>query len=276
MAFNPLDPQQTQQAGSFAAKLAAREARAKGGDADSVDVSTLSESERAQLTRTNNLQKAAEEFKFAPANKATERIKIVFDDSSSMAYKKIQDAHDGVIEFMQSSEVNETAVSIAPLNDVAHPFTTNLPSLALTVKKISARGGTPLYEVTQQNMAADENGIKPTRMILFSDGEPNGAWGYNPSDSESKFPTLHTQTITQAQELKIPLDTVLIADAGYSKESKEYLIMKDLAEKTGGIFLVFEAGKGSFKKGFKYLTKGNRLLLMDSSFKAALESGEVS
>lgn len=276
MAFNPLDPNSiTPPEGSFAAKLAARKARAEGKDANDtsiVDVSTLSESERAQLVRNNNIQQAAKDFQFAAPNTAQERVVIVFDDSGSMSGQKIKDAHEGITEFMRECIPNETAVKIAPLNEVALPFTCNLPSLALAVTKIMDSGGTPLYKITRENIT---DPLKPTRMILFSDGEPNNGMTYNIETQQNEFSDEHKQTIALAKSAGIPLDTCYIADAYYTKESNEYKIMKNLADETGGIFIVFEKGKCSFKHGFKYLTKGNRLLLMDASFKAALESGKV-
>jgi Mg-chelatase subunit ChlD len=284
MAFNPLDPKQTVQEGSFAAKLAARKAAAEGKDANDtsiVDVSSLTEDEKTQLVRNNNIRKAEEEFKFILPHLAKEAVVIVFDDSGSMDHQKIQDARDGVTEFMRECVPNETAVKIAPLNEVEISFSCNLPSLALQVVKIHASGGTPLYEVTQRNMYQDGE-VKPTRMILFSDGSPNnpGSWEYPKGDYSSserhyEFSIAHKKTIEMAIERGIALDTCLIADRGYSKKDVEYMVMEDLAAKTGGIFIVFEKGKCSFKHGFKYLTKGNRLLLMDSNFKNALESGQI-
>jgi len=278
--FNPLDPAQTAHPDSFAAKLAARKARQRGEATSTLDISELPEEERAQLMRQNAIKEAEKEFKFAAPETAKEKLVIVFDDSSSMEYLKIGDAREGTTEYMRECVPNEVAVNIVPLNGVATGYSCNLPALAVRVKSIQATGSTPLYERTQENMKPVGEIEKPTRMILFSDGEPNGGMT-RPYNAETReygeltFNTKHLETIKQANELRIPLDTVLIADANYSKESNEYRIMKDLADKTGGIFLVFEKGKVNMRQGLKYLTPGKRLLLMDSSFKAALEEGRV-
>lgn len=281
MPFNPLDPEQTTspQQGSFAAKLAAKKAAKEGlnaNDTSIVDVSSLTEEEKYQLARNNRIQQASKDFTFAAPELAQEALVIVFDDSGSMHGQKIKDAHEGITEFMRECVPNETAIKIAPLNAAPLPYTCNLPKLATEVVNIKDSGDTPLYEVTQANMVP-EGKITPRRMILFSDGSPNDAGSWNDWREETEFMHSgpHNLTVTMAQERGIILDTCLIADANYSKDDAEYQIMKDLAEKTGGIFIVFEKGKCSFKHGFKYLTRGNRLLLMDSSFKAALEEGKI-
>lgn len=281
-SFNPLDPNQTAQEGSFAAKLAARKAAKEGKDLNDetvVDVSSLTNEERTQLVKNNRIQQAAKDFSFAPPNQAQEALVIIFDDSGSMGGQKILDAHEGITEFMRECVPNETAIKIAPLNARALDYTCNLPKLALDVVSIRATGGTPLYSVTQANMELTGD-IKPKRMILFSDGEPNGSGDWERDENWQstgvfKHSDAHNMTVKLAQERGIVLDTCYIADAGYSETSKEYQVMKDLAERTGGIFIVFEKGKCSFKHGFKYLTKGNRMLLMDGSFKAALEQGRI-
>ncbi|HEY1644828.1 MAG TPA: vWA domain-containing protein [Candidatus Saccharimonadales bacterium] len=270
--FNPLDPKTAAPSGSFAAKLAARDARAKGESTEealaSVDVSELSDGERSQLIKNNNIQKAVDDFKFATVDQATERVCIVADDSSSMSGQKIADARAGITEFMRECVPNETAVKIHPINaDTMYaagnkilPYSCNLPQHAADVASLHASGSTPLYQAIEAELS---EGVRPTRMIVFSDGEPDGY-----------FNGLE-QVIAKAKMAGIPLDTCFIANANYTKEQPAYVIMERLAVETGGIFIVFEKGKCSFKHGFKYLSKGKRLLLMDASFKSALESGRV-
>ncbi len=274
--FNPLNPNQAAPAGSFAAKLAARQAKAAGQDTRALDVSELSPEEQAQLTKANELSKAAEDFTFLTPEKATEVLDIVFDNSGSMRGQLLEDAKNGVMEFMQACTPNETALRIVPINNdlysmtkVDSKFTCDLPMLAGTVlDKIHAEGGTPLYSTIQLGMyppVETEQTLKAKRMIVFSDGIPDGGEG----------PELD-QTIQQAVANSVILDTCYIAPAGFNREdSKPYRIMKRLAEETGGVFLVFEKGKCDFSKGFLYLTKGNRKLLMDNNFKMALEEGRV-
>ena len=274
--FNPLNPNQAAPAGSFAAKLAAKQARAEGKDTRTLDVSELSPEEQAQLTKANELAEAAKDFKFAAPKLAKEILDIIFDNSSSMTGQAIEDAKEGVTELMQSCTPNETALRIVPINNgsfnstnVTSEFTCDLPLIAgTTLPAIKAEGGTPLYETIQSCIypkVEDENTLKAKRMIVFSDGEPNGG--------ESD---ILTQTIASAIANGVTLDTCYIARQGYNKETdRAYRIMKRLAEETGGVFLVFEKGKCDFSKGFKYLERKNRLLLMDKSFLKAVEEGRV-
>jgi Mg-chelatase subunit ChlD len=278
--FNPLNPKQAAPAGSFAAKLAARQARAEGkDDTSALDVADLSDAEKAQLTKNSAVQKASDDFKFVPVAQATERVCIIADDSSSMSSEgRIADAREGITEFMKECIPNETAVKIHPINATPGEsyyssnkildYSTNLPAHADAISTLRASGSTPLYSAIQANLPSsmpvnDERTIKPNRMIVFSDGEPDG-----------QFNGLDT-TIALAKQDGVVIDTCLISSAGSRTESNEYQIMKRLAEGTGGIFIVFEKGKCSFKHGFKYLTKGKRLLLTDASFKAKLEAGQV-
>ena len=179
---------------------------------------------------------------------------------------------------MQQCKANEVAIKIAPLNDIKLPWTCNLPNLGLRVKEIKATGGTPLYWVTQENIKSDE-GVIPNRMVLFSDGEPDNGMERPFNDEtqkwgEPEFSAQHKATIEAANKSAIPLDTIWIAPENYDKESNEYRIMKDLADKTGGIFLVFEKGKVNLAHALRYLAPGLRGYLMDSNFREAVESGQ--
>jgi hypothetical protein len=50
-----------------------------------------------------------------PAQAAT-RIRIIFDDSGSMAGQKIEDAQIGCEEFLRVCTLNQTAVAVHPMN----------------------------------------------------------------------------------------------------------------------------------------------------------------
>lgn len=267
MTFNPLSnvPQ-----GSFAAKVeAARKAR--------------EEADAVALSRTDQMAEAAKEFSFAPPELASEALGLVFDNSSSMIGQAIIDAREGTEELMRACTPNETAIKLIPLNNqdnnrtrIQSHFTCDLPSLALDLPNVHAEGGTPLYERIQENLEPDPLNpkVRITRMVIFSDGEPND---YNPyRDEEAPKPKLDI-TIEAAKAKKVILDTVLIVDnpSQANESNKAYRIMKRLADETGGYFMVFERGKSTFVKGLKYLTKGNRMLLADNEFKQALEAGKV-
>lgn len=200
-------------------------------------------------------------------NKATHRIGILFDDSASMGGTKISDAHAGTEEFLRSCNPKDTAVAVHPMNVEGRyygsdghrkiPLTNKMYAACVSIKTFRAIGSTPLFS-SLQDMITTEN---LTRGIVFSDGEPN-------SDDER----LMDSVLTIAVEKGISVDTVFI---GSKNDTKAVEIMKTIAERTGGIFMVFEPGKANFRTAFKYLSPGYRAMLADKSFVAKLEEGKV-
>lgn len=221
--------------------------------------------EQALVATSNNNGKNAEqknEFNFGSIEKAKDRIAIIADDSGSMGVEKMQDAKDGMIEFMRNCVPIEVACAIYPLNDSQISLSTNLPQLSIKIADFRSTGGTPLFETLKK--AQREKSI--TRYIIFSDGEPNSE-----NNKES--------CLNEAIERKTPIDTVLIADDGWTEESlkqyRAYLLLKEIADRTGGYFLVFQRGKVNFKTAFKYLSPGLRLMLTDDNTRVALQEGRL-
>src|SRR5271154_5286228 len=228
--------------------------------------------EKAQeIAKTAAIAKTtkASSVEYIEPDKATDKIRIIFDDSGSMAGDKIKDAREGVIEFLKNCAINQTAVAVHPLeyqNTDLTKLTTNLPALSVLVQSIPDTGGTPLFQTLQKAQQAEP---KATRFVVFSDGAPN--WG----DADH----YKDATIAWSQQNKVAVDTVLIVDKGsngaYLKESSEYLLLQELAEKTGGYFLVFDRNKMDFKQGFKYLAPSKRLMLASASNREALQEGKL-
>jgi hypothetical protein len=225
---------------------------------------------------------------------ATNKIRIVFDNSGSMGFPinygagmepKIKQAKKGVVEFLRNCTLNKDAVAVHLLElpyeaneeDVSSGYyystparrvpqiirdselTTDLLLLASNVDSdgVYDFGGTPLYECIIKTLETEP---KATRLVAFSDGQPTG-------DRAKKG-----VAISLANRYKIPIDTVYFGAANDSGAA----VMKELAEATGGIYLAFDPAKGvSFADSFKYLSPGKRLMLMNAEFKAKLERGEV-
>ncbi|HEY1645251.1 MAG TPA: VWA domain-containing protein [Candidatus Saccharimonadales bacterium] len=268
---------------SFAAKVA----RSDNPDA-AVDVSELTENEKTQLRRASEIDKAAASFSFIKPELATERVEIIFDNSGSMEGQEIKDAKEGVTEFMKACTPNETAIRVVPVDStrssVTLAFTCDLPAVAMRVQEFKAEGGTPLYSKLLNALGkGNRNDLYPTRIIAFSDGQAGDGYArrqHSYGDIILADSPTHTEMVQLAKQRSVPIDTCYIADRIAADEEHlrhdgAYQTMKAIAEDTGGIFLVFEKGKCDFKRGFKYLTKGNRLFLMDSSFKAKLEAGQI-
>lgn len=203
---------------------------------------------------------------------ATDKLRIIFDNSSSMSGKKIEDAKQGVVEFLKNCTPNSTAVAIHLLNSSCYDWSDS-HSLPVGIKNatlssdlvmsaseivddsVEARGGTPLYQTIDAALTAAP---RATRLVAFSDGEP--------TDTQ-----LRSHALSFAKSEKIPIDTVFVSD-GY-RDPDCIRELKLIAEETGGIFL--DLSQGDFKTGLKYLAPVKRLLLADASFKGKVERGEV-
>lgn len=200
----------------------------------------------AKKAAANELAKIGKSLEPSPSE-MKDRIGIVFDDSGSMVDGRIKDAIEGTEEFLRSCTKDQTAIAIYPMNAAPLALNSNLPAIALYVKGIKVSGGTPLLK-TLQKMQRDNN---LTRCIVFSDGSPD----------DSRFEDYELQA-------GIAVDTVAIdcLDNSYAAT-----FMKQLAERTGGIYLNFKRGQSNFRTAFKYLSPGLRYMLADKSFVAKLE-----
>lgn len=213
--------------------------------------------------------KLKEEGRVAECNPkdATHKIGIVFDDSASMGGTKISDAHAGTEEFLRSCNPSDTAITVHPMNSESRygghdshkviPLTSQMYAAAMSIKTFGAVGGTPLFLTLKEMLQAQPL----TRAIVFSDGEPN-------YDDE----LLMDSTINIAVEMKVPVDTVFI---GHQNDTHAIEIMKTIAERTGGYFLIFDPNKSNFRTAFKYLSPGYRAMLADKSFVEKLQEGKV-
>ena len=215
-----------------------------------------------------------------PAN-AAERIYIEFDDSGSMS-SEIENAKEGVVEFFRNCIPNQTAVyvkMICGFNPDIEKWNSNLIQAAGFVKNAHAGlGGTPLFE----HMNAPLNkSIKPTRIVVFSDGDPTDhLWAPQSSDAY-KLSSLERQkksadiVIEHAKELHITIDTVFFGEnSEWNQDS--IALLKYIAEQSGGYFLHFDPKKVNFRTAFKYLAPVNRLMLASESVRREIESGTRS
>lgn len=223
------------------------------------------------------------------------RLRIVFDNSGSMdspldynragSKSKLEEAKGGVVEFIRNLTPNKDALAIhmlerpdvqesdyyddspysSPFRVLALPpllqeeiMSTDLILLASNIAsdKVRTMGSTPLIETIDRAIEASP---KATRIVAFSDGAATGIRDCNP-------------VCKKAKAQGIPVDTVYFG----AEHEQGAILMKQIAELTGGIFLVFDPAKGvKFSEALKYLTPGKRLMLMNEEFKAKLQRGEV-
>jgi Mg-chelatase subunit ChlD len=208
--------------------------------------------------------------KFIAPGEAKDRIRVVFDDSSSMG-SEIENAKTGTIEFLRNCIPNQTSVAIHFLNthnEELAALNSNLIQIAASLKACHLRsGGSPLFSTIMK--ALD---LTPylTRMVVFTDGEPTDSLAeYDPR--LSNLLRSADVVIAKAKERSSPIDTVFFGSEAYGQTAIKFL--KYLAEQTGGYFLHFDPSKVSFAKAFKYLAPVNRLMLSSESVRKEIESG---
>lgn len=195
---------------------------------------------------------------YVKPEQCVERIRIIFDDSGSMSGQKIIDAREGVVEFMRNCIPNQVAVAVHPMNEDVIKMDTNLPAISKQVQGIDATGGTPLFETWS---AAERIEPRASRYVIFSDGAPNY------SDKKDAC-------IQYCINNEITCDTVLI-ETNPDPRSRQYMLLKEIADRTHGIFMVFDRNKMDFKSGFKYLAPINRLSLNAPGMIEALQEGRL-
>ncbi|HEY4799523.1 MAG TPA: hypothetical protein VII99_10645 [Bacteroidia bacterium] len=217
-------------------------------------------------------------MRYVKPEETKDRTRVIFDDSGSMSHQ-IDNAKQGVTEYMRNCPQNQVAVSIHFLctnteeSASLENLSADLPaqSQALTVIKLHL-GGTPLF--TKLNEVV--NMPLTTRMVAFTDGSPTdrivnvGSRDYTKSTLDV-YKENADVIISQAIEKKIPIDTVFF---GGSYSENEIGLLKYLSERTGGIFLHFDPAKVNFAKAFKYLAPTFRKMLMSPTFRAELEAGK--
>jgi hypothetical protein len=203
------------------------------------------------------------------------KLAIVFDDSGSMGERnekgdktKIEDAKAGIRNFSTQCNPRDTALAVYPLNVEAKSLTCNFDLLNLLVASINHSGGTPLYGKTIEMLKSPDS---YTRGILFSDGEPTDGTGYYSryEEDDSSHRDIKEEMIYLAVEKTVPLDTVYIGSA----DAKGYNLMKEIADRTGGIFIHFK-DSSSLSANLKYLAPALRGVLMNAELKAKIERGE--
>jgi hypothetical protein len=196
------------------------------------------------------------------------RLGIVFDDSGSMGSQvddksKIDHAHAGIRNFTAQCNPKDTSLAIYPLNKTPQALTCNYDVLNLYVGTIRESGGTPLYTITTKML----NEADLTRGVLFSDGSPtDGHAGYG----EEYDKDLKEDMINLAIAKKVPLDTIFI---GYDGE-RGYDLLKEIADRTGGIFVHFKDAK-ALGASLKYLAPALRGILMNAELKEKIQRGET-
>ena len=237
----------------------------------------------------NGSENKAALIRFIPAAECSDKSRIVFDDSGSMS-AQIENAKQGVVEYLRNCIPNQTAAAIHFMCTKSWntALRSDLPQLSADLQEAELHlGSTPFFNTCK---AALEATPVLTRLIAFTDGSPTdelqaeehetGAMQGFYSRGADSWKASADVIITIASSIGgvkgcIPIDTVFFGvDSEWSKRERE--LLKYLSDATGGYFMVFDPAKVNFRTAFKYLAPVNRLMLASSSFRAELESGKKS
>ena len=223
--------------------------------------------------------------RYLPPEECKDKLGLIFDDSGSMQshISHVKDAH---VEFFRNCTPNQTAAWVKMLcasNPALEKLNSNLIELAqlVTDAKVGL-GGTPLFTKMLEGLNSE-----PTinRMIVFTDGSPTDKLlpydQYPPSGTnevEGSLGIYHRTdaniVVERALEKKVVIDTIFFGSEQY--HTREIALLKYLAEKTGGYFMIFDPSKVDFRKALKYLAPVNRLMLSDGATRKAIEEGRKS
>lgn len=222
-------------------------------------------------------------IKFIDPAEARERLRIVADDSGSMS-GEVQNVKDGIVELLRNSTPNQTAVAVHLLckADSDNPMSkleSDLPKLGGLVQSTKfGMGGTPLFRRMKETLEATPF---CTRLVVFTDGSPTDSileWKPYQPDEQFALAFPHEPDaiaiVNIAKSKEVPIDTIFFGSEEYNTDAVK--LLKYLASETGGYFMVFDPQKVSFKKAFKYLSAGNRLMLASESVRKEIESGKRS
>lgn len=246
-------------------------AKAKLALADAARSKAVSESQAALI-------------KYIDPAKAKNRLRFAADDSGSMA-NHFEDLRQALIELLRNCVKDQDAVAIHLLcvPDDKNPMSkleSDLPKLASLVKAADfGAGGTPLFGTLKRVLETEP---LCNRVVAFTDGSPTDSIlpsePYNPAKQNAlAFPHEPDAAaiVAIALERKVPIDTIFFGSAKYNGDAIK--LLRYIAEKTGGYFLVFDPAKGvSLKNALKYLAPVNRLLLASENIRKEIEEGRRS
>jgi len=209
-------------------------------------------------------------IKYISPKEARNKMALVPDDSGSMS-GHVENVREAMIEFLRSCKPNEDAICIHTLcarNTDLEKLQTDLPKLAGAIKSMRfGLGGTPLFGTMKRVLTELDPPIN--RMIVFTDGSPTDSLPEAKEEQSTALTIYHEADanviVRYALEKRVVIDTIFFGSEEWGGQA--IVLLKYLAEKTGGLFLVFDPHKVDFRKALKYLAPVNRLMLTAGKIK---------
>lgn len=223
-------------------------------------------------------------IKYGPPEGMKDKLGLIFDDSGSMQsyISQVKDAH---VEFFRNCPPNQTAAWVRMLcahNPQLEKLNSDLIELARLVTEARVGlGGTPLFTKMLEGLNSEP---RINRMIVFTDGSPTDKLlpysdypEENPAQEQQTGLGIYYRTdaniiVDKAIAEGIVIDTIFFGSEEY--HSREIALLKYLAERTGGYFMVFDPKKVDFRKALKYLAPVNRLMLASESVRKDIQEGK--
>lgn len=180
------------------------------------------------------------------------RIGIVLDTSLTMEGRKLQNAKNAAMEFIDILEPGDEGMVVAFSDDVnvLQEITSATKSMAVAIDSVSAGGGTALYDAVWRTSKKLEQFDGRRVLVLLSDGKDEDAGGFGPG-------SLHTldEALNQALRSEVILFSIGLGrrlDSEFDRQGRFTLkdILNRLAVETGGRALI-SPGAGGLRKAFE-------------------------
>lgn len=148
---------------------------------------------------------------------------LAIDHSGSMRGQPVADAKNAASIFVTLMQSQDQS-AVVSFNHEPHtdcPFTGQVDSLKAAISKIEANGGTAIYDALMHSTYLFTSNLKNRAIILLTDG----------ADKDSRYTYQEALTALVSHEIR-----VFSIGLGLNQNSPEENILKDVANKTGGLY----------------------------------------
>jgi VWFA-related protein len=150
-------------------------------------------------------------------------VVLAIDRSGSMRGQPVADAKNAASLFVSLMQIQDQS-AVVSFNHEPHtdcPFTHQVDSLKAAIATIEANGGTAVYDALMHSTYLFTSYLKNRAIILLTDG----------ADKDSRYTYQEALTALISHEIR-----VFSIGLGLNQNSPEENILKDVANKTGGLY----------------------------------------
>ncbi|MDZ7263646.1 MAG: VWA domain-containing protein [candidate division KSB1 bacterium] len=157
-------------------------------------------------------------------------VVLAIDRSGSMRGQPVADAKNAASIFVTLMQPQDQS-AVVSFNHEPHtdyPFTNQVDSLKAAIATIEANGGTAVYDALMHSTYLFTSYLKNRAIILLTDG----------ADKDSRYTYQEALTALISHEIR-----VFSIGLGLNRNSPEENILKDVANKTGGLYFYSPSSK---------------------------------